>query len=389
MLQSSVKGAGVFDGDTVSAGSSQPQEDSVSNVTVTADQFRELYQKVNNCVRENVVVINEMSEESDITLSKHARQHKLLLNQIVEREMIHQNSCNCFVEMGCGKAKFSDFINNYLVAKAKQNLTENETKHKCDDRPLKHRRIESIPIRLPNYILIDRMKFRSKKKADHHIRGTIRKFREFLNEKNITSPLQGGEVFRITDDIRNVSVNKIQEIQKCGSESNLIFTSKHLCGPALELALRCASEASQNKYSTKVVFGTCCHHLLSYNTCYKNFFDVSGFSANDVDVMAKATSWATLSLKTKHHSSDEKKKEVGENKAEMTPSVAAELLPLKREEMKQFGRNCKLLFDYSRTKWLRDVANFTNVAMVKYCSTNITPENIAIVASSSIDLINK
>ena len=82
----------------------------------------------------------------------------------------------------------------------------------------------------------------------------------------------------------------------------VIGVSKHLCGAATDLALRClaefsASENSRQNATSKIetiLIALCCHHRCDWNIYVgKEFLLRHGFKTEEFSLLCGLTSWAT------------------------------------------------------------------------------------------------
>ena len=183
-----------------------------------------------------------------------------------------------------------------------------------------------------SFLLIDRMKYRSKNRYDNFIKSKLNK----------------GKLMREVIDIKDLSLNNYLEIY-----DNFIFLSKHLCGEACELSLNKIinmikeSKLNENfiKKKFKILIATCCHYLLNSDTyCNFELFKNFGFDKEEFNLMARISSWGTLKEEEKNY---------------------------------QIGKKMKILIDYGRCEYLKK-NGFKNSKLIKYIDSNITKENFLI-----------
>ena len=185
-----------------------------------------------------------------------------------------------------------------------------------------------------SFLLIDRMKYRSKNRYDNFIKSKLNK----------------GKLMREVIDIKDLSLNNYLEIY-----DNFIFLSKHLCGEACELSLNKIinmikeSKLNENfiKKKFKILIATCCHYLLNSDTyCNFEIFKNFGFDKEEFNLMARISSWGTLKEEEKNY---------------------------------QIGKKMKILIDYGRCEYLKK-NGFKNSKLIKYIDSNITKENFLILS---------
>ena len=151
--------------------------------------------------------------------------------------------------------------------------------------------------------------------------------------------------------------------------------SKHLCGVATDLTLRCLHNASgagggggaappgaaapQAEPPRPVQVGgiaiaLCCHHCMNWTDFVgRDFFAQAGLDAQAFEAIRTATSWCTESAGAK--------------------------AGLSAEERALCGRRCKRLLDAGRLWWLREVAGMA-AELVEYCEPQTSLENALLLA---------
>jgi tRNA:m4X modification enzyme len=75
----------------------------------------------------------------------------------------------------------------------------------------------------------------------------------------------------------------------------IVIISKHLCGSATDLALRCAADGQKNTNKVRaIVIALCCHHRLMWNDYVgKEFFTRNNLTPKDFSLIRALTSWCT------------------------------------------------------------------------------------------------
>ena len=118
-------------------------------------------------------------------------------------------------------------------------------------------------------------------------------------------------------DIADLDLGRVDAVKGCG----LVGVSKHLCGAATDLAIRCLlrtlprqqqadcrDEGSKaNKESAMVASGTrllgvamamCCHHRCSWSALVGgDFLEGYGFTPADFSLICHMTSWAVCGVR--------------------------------------------------------------------------------------------
>ncbi|RZC39402.1 tRNA:m(4)X modification enzyme TRM13 -like, partial [Asbolus verrucosus] len=256
--------------------------------------FEELLDgKVTRKLATHGVVEAEMAkpEYGDKT-KKHLKQASAILGLLVEYDLIKPNIC--YVEFGAGRGHLS-----YWLAQAAEEAS---------------------------FLLVERSS--PKHKRDNKLDKTDDK------------------VQRIRADIADLILDKVEAISR---SDFIVGVTKHLCGDATDLALRCLSNVSQQQ--TKVlgcIMTFCCHHRCRWASYTgKDFFEGVDLTKNDFDMMCGMTSWATCgtgfsreknseSLQTKTEILNERDKEIG----------------LNRDQKEEVGRRCKSILNWGRLQYL-------------------------------------
>jgi tRNA:m4X modification enzyme len=99
-------------------------------------------------------------------------------------------------------------------------------------------------------------------------------------------------VQRIVGDIANLDLGQYcQETQRC------ICMSKHLCGPACDLAIS-ALERVGSSLRPPFAFATCCHYLCRFDVfAGKEYWLRLGLNEEDFEVAVTASQWYSLRKK--------------------------------------------------------------------------------------------
>lgn len=150
-----------------------------------------------------------------------------------------------------------------------------------------------------------------------------------------------------------------------------LSVSKHLCGAATDLMLRCVNHynsSDMGQERTNLCKGgavaLCCHHLCNWRDYVgKDFLrGVLGLNQTDFQRLLQYSHWTSLAEGSSYDAATDE-----------TSQMAKHELCLKR----QIGRYCKRIIDFGRVAFLRSSkAGYGNaVVLVEYCDAKLTPEN--------------
>jgi tRNA:m4X modification enzyme len=204
--------------------------------------------------------LNELGNRS----RKHLEQIGSIIGQLVQLDLLQENTC--FVEMGAGRGQLS----HELHACLKQDSTI-------------------------HFVLIERDHQRYRYDAHHR--------REH----------QGPSFERHRLDIRDLYLSELPSIEN--PKKHIVILSKHLCGGATDLALRCAVDAQRNMKNIRaIVIALCCHHRLMWNDYVgKEFFHRVNLTPKDFSLIRTLTSWGTSENRHKMPQ-DGKRSTIGKSK---------------------------------------------------------------------------
>lgn len=183
----------------------------------------------------------------EVSNQKHILQQSCLIGQLAENSLL--SSDVCYVEFGCGRAEFSRYLS------------------RCQESS--------------SFLLIDRslprMKMDKKILEDYRFSG---------NPPRIE---------RIKIDIKDLVLDSaMDELQLSGK---VVAISKHLCGVATDLTLRCILNSRLDNFAGCVI-ALCCRHCCSYKDLLqgsKDFLsDKFGIGEMEFELfLKKLCSWAT------------------------------------------------------------------------------------------------
>jgi len=263
----------------------------VSLSSVSQDKVSRLIGKVKECYKARVSKISEeilshcvfqeellkMVDKSAVL--KHLKQQASLIGHMDKLHLLEPNTV--FMEFGAGRGKLSHWLQMAVGNTA-------------DD---------------VDYLLIDRANNRYK--YDRYHRGED----------------QGPAFQRLNLDIEHLDLSKVPCIKN--SKQKIVAVSKHLCGAATDLTLRCLMETSINSRRKEpqdaslegnadnrenkrlkvdksegpvkgIVLALCCHHCCSWPQYVgRPFLQNLGFTGEDFHLLCCLSSWATCGIRLK------------------------------------------------------------------------------------------
>lgn len=251
---------------------------------------------------------------------KHLEQASALLG-ILETEGTVDNSTS-FVEFGAGKGQLAFYLAKLLESKENSQV-----------------------------ILVDRMSLRHKKDNKIEDRSLVQ---------------------RIRADIADFCIDKLECLRK---SKKCIAVSKHLCGGATDLTLRCITQA-QEILTDFIMIALCCHHRCDWRVFVgKEFFQEHLISQREFVIITKMVSWAICGTGM----SRERRKALEEQQL-----TAQELLEINANqrlslaERERIGFMCKRVIDYARLVYLRQ--NGYEAELSYYVPKDVTLENVVLLA---------
>ncbi|CAH1775544.1 unnamed protein product [Owenia fusiformis] len=369
-------------------------KEKVSVNTIPMEELKTFITKVEQLYTEHCPLIEEevyfhpvLKDEAQTPLYgapalKHIKQQASLLGHMEELGLLQDNIR--FIEFGSGKGGLSHWAQ----------LALSHCKN-C------------------NFTLVDRGAVRYKLDRMHR-------------EEN-----QGPNFERLRMDIQDLDLSRVPSIvQHAGP---LVAMSKHLCGAATDLSINCLSRIrtsplqkepicsteqenhdlnqsnidnekndlnseGQEKTGDKrmdtleslakkpkidgscgvlnkswvkgVVIALCCHHRCEWQSYVgKDFMLQHGIKERDFKILTTMTSWRTCGTRSSTTQTEKHNAEHYNHDRYGT---------LKPEEREEIGRKCKLLIDIGRMKHMEKLGY--NVSLKAYTSTDISLENIALIA---------
>lgn len=176
------------------------------------------------------------------------------------------------------------------------------------------------------------------------------------------------KIKRIRADISDLVLDKLDLVNEV---NQIVGITKHLCGAATDLALRCLINTKQcNSKVDGGVFTFCCHHRCRWIPYTgKIFFQENGLDIDDFVIMCGMASWATcgtgLSRNEKHISGDELK----QNERDIE-------IGLSRSDKEEVGRRSKTIINWGRLKYMEKHGFMCKLHY--YVNSNVSLENSCI-----------
>lgn len=291
-------------------------------------------------VHQHVAFATELQALSGCAVAeKHLTQKAALLGLAERHGLLARESC--FVEFGAGRGRLS-----YWLAKV---LAQEDCR----------------------FLLIDRA-------ASRH------KFENKLKREQDDVP----EIRRLQVDIQHLCLGKVELVG--AHRGKLVGMCKHLCGEATDFALRCLVETTAQNSDTEtsvqafrgILMATCCHHRCRWDSFVgRPFLEELGLDRTDFELLTCLAGWATCAAKEARGAAVDG---TGDHCAAQEPSAAINRyvrmgLPVGRRE--EVGRRSKLLLDEARVRYLGS-ATTLNARLVYFVARDVTPENVAILATS-------
>lgn len=280
-----------------------------------------------------------------VSNKKHAIQQSSLIQHLSDNNLLLNRS---FIEFGCGRAELSRYINQVITSCCIEQQQLNST---------------------PHFTLIDRgsnrMKF-DKKFNDDYLR--LSKGRTLPENASLTN--------RCKIDIKDL---KLDSLLSKDTKQQYVAISKHLCGVATDLTLRCienSEKLNQNAELSGLCIAMCCRHVCDprqyINSDYiKNLLASHGYPNDCLDYtsfftsLKKICSWATC----------------GTNPGIKDDDVNNHFTKLPFIEREKLGQMARRIIDEGRAQWVRDhlINADYKVKLIKYVSSDVSLENIALI----------
>lgn len=316
--------------------------------------------------------------ESGTAARKHLSQNSSLVGHLEQEGLAKTPSI--FVEFGSGRGQLTYWL-TLALAQVKDQDESNDT-----PRPISTSNI----CKDSKFVLVDRGSQRHK--MDNKLKN------EFQANELSTE--------RIKIDIADLSLQHVPLVEQCNGDMSLVALSKHLCGCATDLALRCL--ANSGLPVNGVCIACCCHHRLDWNSYVAKEFitDECGFHVDDFFYLTRMTTWATCgdgrprvaplessnlassnSDVSVHNSSvthtiyEDTDVSVEDRRGRSANVSKTESIGLDSFDRAEVGWRVKRIFNEGRVRFVRDVLGLKNARLVNYCAKSVSPENVLLIAS--------
>ncbi|KAJ8967841.1 hypothetical protein NQ317_005512 [Molorchus minor] len=299
---------------------------SVFDIKNTVSKVNQIYKrfiegKISKKILSHKLIEEEMSKpEYGDNTKKHLKQASAILQLLNEYDMIKPKTC--YIEFGAGRGQLS-----YWISKATESNTGSTV------------------------LLIERAS--PKHKRDNKLAKTI------------------DQVQRIRADIADLILDKVNAI---GKTENIVGVTKHLCGEATDLALRCLGNIRENKDKLQgVIFSFCCHHRCRWIPYTgREFFEENQLSKDNFNIMCNMASWATCGTGLS-------RQKQASNEAERSKQNERDIeIGLNKEQKEDIGRKSKNIINWGRLVYLEKLG--FKCALHYYVESTISLENVCVVA---------
>lgn len=271
----------------------------------------------------------------ELTNRKHASQHSSLIGNMKANGILTPSLF--YLELGCGKAEFSRYVNLALLHDMKDSTEVSTSSY--------------------GFGFIDRGNNRMK--MDSKI------LKDCCEKEATISSRVVPRIKRSKIDIRHLDLDKFLEDV---DSKNMAIISKHLCGSATDLTLRLLFNSSLIKGEDKKLKGllvaTCCRHACSYEDLLpksREFLSSKGFcSKQSFEFLKKAATWAVCG--------PQRDAETGTQRDSTTKT---------REEI---GLLARRLIDESRLFAVKELERYGySVGLFLYIDKSTTLENVCLL----------
>ncbi|XP_048522983.1 tRNA:m(4)X modification enzyme TRM13 homolog isoform X2 [Dendroctonus ponderosae] len=295
-------------------------KDQITAVIEKVNNIYEKYLKISDKKMSFPLVEAEMAKpEYGDKAKKHFKQASSILGLMKENGLFRDKTC--YIEFGAGRGQLSCWI-----AEATESL------EKCQ------------------LLLVERAS--PKHKRDNKLAKT------------------SDRIQRIRADIADLVLDKLNFIEK---SQHVVGVTKHLCGAATDLTIRCLTNPEVNKDKIDAAVLTfCCHHRCLW-TSYtgKTFLQENDLSIDDFNIICGLSSWATCGS---GYSREFREKHKHENYQDN--------IDMETDEREIIGQRCKNVLNWGRLRYLE--ANNFKCSLHYYVDKDITLENVCIVALKQV-----
>ncbi|KAI8381175.1 methyltransferase TRM13-domain-containing protein [Radiomyces spectabilis] len=308
-------------------------------------ELDELIVKVQKAYTDHVPTIEKdvqtheatMDRRQAVQITKHIDQQSSLLGHMKLAGMLDDKKA-CFIEFGAGE------LSNYLKAAVAEENGE------------------------ATYVLVDRKNVRGKYDPALLGRGT-----------------NPSTVQRIQIDIKDLDLSKVKSLlDSDGRKKKMVALSKHLCGSATDITLKCLMNYVDHERATGnnpqpisgIIIALCCHQLCRIEM-YPNteYLKQIGLNKLDFDRMCKMSSWAICGRPAEAQEDEHSEMTQEAADADLTSGHYSGRDHVEREKI---GYQCKRVLDAGRLEFLQQHGFETR--LVYYVDPETSLENCALIA---------
>ncbi|CAO3639348.1 unnamed protein product [Cunninghamella blakesleeana] len=271
--------------------------------------------------------------------ARHLYQQSSLLGHMRDCGMLKDKNA-CFIEFGAGRGELSGHLKDALQEENGEST----------------------------FVLIDRKNV--KHKFDSYLLGKSKKL---------------STVRRILIDIKDLNLEKLDVLMnEQGEKKKVVTLSKHLCGCATDITLKCLMNYVEKEKSngnsqpiSGIVIALCCHQLCRYEMYPNNsFIEKVGLSKLEFNQVCKMSSWAVCGQRNTDSNSSN-----GDSDHEQVleeDETGGHYSGRQHEEREKIGYQCKRLLDAGRIDYLQQYG--FKAYLVYYVEPESTLENCALIA---------
>ncbi|RCH92865.1 tRNA:m(4)X modification enzyme TRM13, partial [Rhizopus stolonifer] len=331
----------------------QPWLARVQLKSLTREQLNSVYDKINAVELEPIPTeisshVAVEQKRAEVQWTKHLDQQSSLIGHMEKNGMLKDKS-SIFVEFGAGKGELSGWV--------KKAVNEENGEG--------------------SFVLIDRKNVRNK--VDPSLVG----------HSEIKSTVQ-----RLLMDIKDLQLAKVECI--ADNEKKVVAFSKHLCGCATDITLKCLMNYVEHEKSlgrsepiSGIVIAVCCHQLCRYEM-YPNteYLESIQMDKTEFERMCKMSSWGISGEREDQKDDTEENAEENEHgesfeEEEDTDQTINHFTGLDRAQREEIGYQCKRILDTGRVKFLEKFG--FNAKLVYYVDPSTSLENCALIATPKKD----
>ncbi|KAJ2492009.1 tRNA:m4X modification enzyme [Coemansia sp. RSA 2050] len=290
------------------------------------------------------------------TNPKHVLQQASLIGHLDRRGLLDKQYA--FVEFGAGKGELSVYVHAALNSGPENSDSSS------------------------SIILVDRKNFRQKYSVG--------------DQNSEAEPLHH-RFERIYIDIRDLDLSKIRELQTVDPATGaahlrpIVAYSKHLCGAATDLTIKCLERYQQAGGSVAgVAIALCCHQVCKYSMyidhAHLSTATTHGSKAGEwcdsqraeFQHLTTMSSWAINTPAPSQPNGDQQQQQDGQ---EADP--AAHYSGLSFDQRMRAGHAVKRFLDIGRLEFVRQKLGMKDAGLVYYTTRATSPENLALLGTTT------